>query len=300
MNIDGSEQRKLASGGCCFKWSPDGSQIAYISWKERELWVVRRDGSGLRKLASLPGFASAAEPTWSPDGKQIAFSRGWRGAMAIYVVNSDGSGLARLSTPRNGVGDDGPVWSPDGTRIVFERDGNYLEASVLVVMNTDGTGQHRLTPSVYGAAASWSPDGRRLAFQGIEGRGWDIWVVNADGSGLKNLTHTKAPWDSRPRWSPTSNVLVFESKTRSRNGVDVHSITVEGTRHRNLTHSPKFDGEPEWSPDGQTIVFSSNRGPEVKTWSNIYVMPAPGRQPTNLTNTTKYTANRFAQWSPGA
>ena len=96
------------------------------------------------------------------------------------------------------------------------------------------------------------------------------------GLRLKNLTHTKAPWDSRPRWSPTSNVLVFESKTRSRNGVDVHSITVEGTRHRNLTHSPKFDGEPEWSPDGQTIVFSSNRGPEVKTWSNIYVMPATG------------------------
>ena len=54
--------------------------------------------------------------------------------MAIYVVNSDGSGLARLSTPRNGVRGRRAVWSPGrDARIVFERDGNYLEASVLVV-----------------------------------------------------------------------------------------------------------------------------------------------------------------------
>src|ERR687895_2844660 len=77
------------------------------------LFVVRPDGSGLRRLTRRGG----AEPAWAPDGKRIAFARGRN----VYVMRADGSRLRRL-TRRGGVT---PVWSPDGKWLLFHRTGSY-------------------------------------------------------------------------------------------------------------------------------------------------------------------------------
>ena len=109
----------------------------------------------------------------------------------LYVVNADGSGLRRLTREPDGESTYRQlVWSPDGRTIYF---GRYL-------VSTDGSGARRL-PYIP-LTAVWSPDGRRIAFVRTQGTGpgpgpaasadSDIYVMNADGSGTRRLTHNAA------------------------------------------------------------------------------------------------------------
>ena len=120
-----------------------------------------------------------------------------------------GSGVEQL-TPDDGSDATAPDWSPDGTRIVYAVGQDFAD---LWVMDADGADQELL----YGTSASegapvWSPDGRKLAFTKIlrrdvrSGRPLesDIYVMNADGSGQRNLTRTPGggSHESVPVWSP--------------------------------------------------------------------------------------------------
>ena len=133
-------------------------------------------------------------------------------------MNADGSGQRRLT--RNGGRNVAPAWSPDGRRIVFERrfgrrqsNGVRVRRSVgyeVHVMNADGSGQQRLTPRGSDLRAGlddqrrpgWSPDGRRIAFVSKRDGNDEVYVMNADGSGQRNLTRTPR-WQVRVvAWSP--------------------------------------------------------------------------------------------------
>ena len=291
MNTDGSDQRRLTSG-CCFEWSPDGTKIAFYR-PSGALWVIDADGSNSRRLAK--GGAEGLnflEPglTWSPDGKQIAFvgPHTRLSDSAIYVVNPDGTGLARLSAPKNLAADSDPDWSPDGTQIVYSRDG-----STVIVMNADASAQRVLSRGeLEGWSPVWSPDGARIAFEGTERlRQFDLYVMQRDGSGRRNLTNTRSPNESDPRWSPDGRSVAFVSLRHP--DPDIHLIRADGTRHVNLARSPKYDAEPDWSPDGASIVFASTRDGN----RDIYVMTATGGNQTNLTNGpvgTRYSEPAFS------
>ena len=89
-------------------WSPDGAQIAFASNRagDLDIWVMRADGRGQRRLAGLRG-RDDDRPSYSPDGRRIAFSSlGPDGRSAVYVVRADGTGLRRL------VGGSSPAWRP--------------------------------------------------------------------------------------------------------------------------------------------------------------------------------------------
>lgn len=303
MNADGSNWKKLRRG-CCFKWSPDGSRIAFHGWQKGEwndrssdltLYVMNADGTGLRQLARHSWGTGLA---WSPNGRRIVFSggvggRGW-GTSVLYVVDADGSGLTQLTPLQADNRDVEPEWSPDGSRIAFARAG---EPQILTV-NSDGTDLRIFTPTTdHARNPTWSPDGTRIAFQAqvdpqSYGTMWDIVVMNSDGSAPQSLTKTNRTADERPRWSPDGRQIAFQSLP-SGSDSDVHSIRVDGKGHIDLTRSPKFDGHPDWSSDGKTILFTSTRDGS----SDIYVMTASGREPLNLTNGRNGERNRFPAWS---
>lgn len=99
----------------------------------------------------------------------------------------------------------------------------------------------------------WSPDGRLLAYVSTD-RGVDVYVVNADGSGRRNLSQHPAR-DGTPAWSPDSQRLAFVS---SRVGSEeIFIINVDGSGLDNLTEHPATDHYPAWSPDGRQLVFVS-------------------------------------------
>jgi TolB protein len=108
-------------------------------------------------------------------------------------MNADGSGQQAITS---GTGaDDNAAWSPSGKTIAFARKQNGKDA--VYVMNADGSNQRRL---IAGAQPTWSPDGQRIAFTST-GAAPDIYVVNVNGRGLRDLTRTRG-FDGDPAWAP--------------------------------------------------------------------------------------------------
>jgi TolB protein len=218
VNIDGSNPRNVSTPleetGLLWAaaWSPDG-RLAFHHTGTGEpvrTYVVNADGSGRRLLLERAGDHS---PAWSPDGSQIAFISDRDGAPRVHIMNADGTGVRRLSDlsgddmlahPWDIWTNDHSPWSPDGRSIAFT---NALDggASIYIVA-ADGGAPRRLTePQLNGSFNGWSRDGQRIAFTRMPAPGAsatrDVYVVNADGTGLKNLTASS--WnDSDALWLP--------------------------------------------------------------------------------------------------
>ena len=122
-------------------------------------------------------------------------------------MNADGSEQINLT---KGQGGRDPDWSPDGNQIVFSssRDGN----SEIYVMNADGTGQQNLTNTqgtdehLNNSPTNWSPDGSQVVSVSTRNDKYipEIYVINSDGSGLKNLANSPDLYLTSPAWCPVS------------------------------------------------------------------------------------------------
>jgi Tol biopolymer transport system component len=99
----------------------------------------------------------------------------------------------------------------------------------------------------------WSPDGARIVFQSdrVDGNR-EIYVMNADGSGLVRLTHNAAE-DQTPVWSPDGTRIAFQSDRDGNR--EIYVMDVDGSRQLNLTRHRAEDSHPKWSPDGRRIIF---------------------------------------------
>ena len=263
INADGSGRRRLTrspQNDSDPVWSPDGQKIAFVRVDRglADIYVVNADGSGLRRLAHaiaftpMPGGSGGgwrANPAWSPDGRRIAFVSNRRGNFDIFVVNvDDGIGLRKLSrSPRN---DYDPAWSPDGRAIAFQgrRDPppesergacplRRCERQEIYVVDSNGGGVRRLTRDWrFDGAPVWSPDGRKILFEHRHHP--DIWVMNADGSGRRNLTLSATqPFasDGAPAWSPEGRKILFVSNRGDGNWFEVYVMNADGSDKRKLT-----------------------------------------------------------------
>jgi len=181
-----------------------------------------------------------------------------------------------------------PALSPDGERIAFTQ-GLVYASLRLIVMNADGSDVVRVEqPNV--SDPSWAPDGSRLAFAKSSTQGditdSDIYLVDADGTGLVNLTGHLGTFDTGPAWSPDGERIVFASAG------DLFLIDVDGTHATRLTEDPEAHGDPAWSPDGAQIAFTCDRGGS----NEICVVNADG---TGLLQLTYDAAgSRDPVWSP--
>ena len=262
--------------------------------KGQEIWVIKSDGSGLRRLTESPSEDTRNQvPRWSPDGRQIAFSSTRHAPSPentdaeIYVMNRDGSGLRRVTYGPKGTNADAD-WSPDGKRFAFvsNRDGNLQ----VYVVDADGWNLRRLmtgqttTPSKNEFGPQWSPDGKRIAFlSNRDGEDNEIYILELETSIPTRLTDNNA-WDAHPAWSPDGQYLSFDS-TRDGNW-EIYVMRPDGSQVVRLTNHPRMDNAARWSSDGQRLAFNSTRDWDSDDLGNceIYVMNRDGSDVRRLTS----------------
>lgn len=130
-------------------------------------------------------------------------------------------------------------------------------ASDIYVANEDGTGQKNITADdiLDNQQPAWSPDGTKIAYMGTGFPSSGIWIMNADGSGKRQLTNPmNSVNDNSPSWSPDGTRIVFNGIRNQGSGLYV--VNVDGTQLKRLGSG----GSPAWSPDGSRIAFSNGSG----------------------------------------
>ena len=177
-------------------WSPDGNRLAF--WSNRdgnpEIYVVNRDGTGMRRLTNHPENDST--PTWSPTGNQIAFTSNRSGAPQIWVMNDDGSQPQQIT---HESWCDRPTWSvaPFNEIAYASRTGAGFDIKIFDFANrttsqvTDGIGSNE--------SPAFSPNGRHLAFTSTRAGKEQIFMIDRDGKNLKQITRNGM--NRYPSWS---------------------------------------------------------------------------------------------------
>jgi TolB protein len=258
-----------------------------------EIYTMNADGSSLSRLTN--NSADDIDPVWSPDTSKIAFESRRDGNSEVYVMNADGTGQVNL-TNRPGSGfagfDAEPAWSPDGTKIAFRtyRDGSPAQAEIYV-MNADGTNPTRLTNNAaVDGMPDWSPDGTKIAFWSLRSGNGEVWVANADGSGVATDLTNNSGQDQEPAWSPDGTKIAFTSERDGNRELFVMNADGTGQTQLTSTAAGRSHDSPRWSPDGTKIVFTSNRdGP-----SDLYAINPDGSGLVRIT--TNGAINGHVDW----
>lgn len=201
----------------------------------------------------------------------------------MYTMNPDGSSIVQVPIQLPPPLSD-PDVSPDGDRLAFRRDGLYsvrANGSDLRHLTTDGGAGH----------PGWSPDGQWLAFSSGRSGSYDLWVMDAFGNNLRQVTATPDVDEFLGGWSPDSSRLVYmREPPDGSQPSDVWSIKLDGTGAMQLTHDTADSFSPAWSPDGSQIVY-------VRAPGDLRVMNRDGSDDHSILN-LETVSFLEPDWSP--
>ena len=221
-----------------------------------EIYELKFPGNNLQQLTNSPGLD--IDPAWSPAGNNIAFASNREGAgFQIYGMGSDGSNQQRLGPVQPGDNSH-PSWSPDGQQLVFQskRDvnSNPLDDNfdLYLMATTDGNVKLLTPDGADDTAPSWSPKGDQIAFLSERSGQDEVYLINPDGSNLKQLTEL-AILKSSLSWSNNGQYILFEG------GGDIYAVNINTQEVTKLvSFKDSNEATPIWLAN-ETLIFSSDR-----------------------------------------
>ena len=194
------------------------------------------------------------------------------GLLAYTLTDGDPASLLAVFTP-------GATWTPQPTVTLTPGSSGGIEATSVV----ENTPRPAILPAPNGGA--------RLAFASNRLGNFDLYLLDIDGSNLRQLTDQEGP-DFDPAWSPDGVEIVYSSRASLRDDAEIWVMKADGSDKRQITENDADDIDPSWSPGGEWIAFSSNR----TGTHEIYLMRTDGSGVQQVTDTELDA--QTPRWSP--
>ncbi|MEQ8423373.1 MAG: hypothetical protein RIA63_01595, partial [Cyclobacteriaceae bacterium] len=302
-------------------WSPDNRNIAFVrrDGDASQVWILPLNGGEAYPLTKVKSGAS--QPNWSPDGKTILFTSsipahdingtpGWENERPGREFGDEPNWQGMKDAEKKDVKN-----SPDGsieeirawlaknaseknprvlTRLQFQAE-NDLEPErrfshlFTIPFNADATSTQITSGFQSFTQASWSPDGSKIICTSEQpnkepdaNRKSSIWIMNADGSGVKEFISFPEYPALGAQYSPDGKSLLFLTRSGQdflRGQFELAVVSATGGKHTILTNDFDRDvSSPNWSADGKTIYFTASADGDVP----LYSIPSKGGNPTIL------------------
>jgi TolB protein len=241
-----------------------------------QLCMVNADGSGFQQLTSLE--ANSYYPVFSPLGGSVVYASNQSGGVFdLFLFNFEGAKLMRLTDHKGNV--ISPSFSPDGTKILFANRASDGSTSLWII---DSTGEN--SDLLYAGpntivAVDWAPMGDRIAFSMAVDQpdAYEIFIMNADGSDIRQLTRGLPGIGGSLDWSPDGkSLLIYAGPAGNKN---IFLINVEAETAAQLTNGGN-NAASSFSPDGQWIAFNSLRNNDQ---ADIFIMRPDGSDVRQVT-----------------
>jgi TolB protein len=227
-------------------WSPDGKQLAYVSFEKQKAVVYVQDTSSgaRRELANFRGSNSA--PAWSPDGQTLALTLSREHGSQLYLMDRNGGNVRRLTTS-NAI-DTEPAFAPDGRSIYFVSDrggGPQIYRTPVgggSVERVTFGGNYNISPAI-------SPDGRTLAYISRQGGAFRLYTLDLSGGGAQPVALTDTSDDESPSFAPNGRLIIYASRAQGRDVL--MTTTLDGKIKARLVSTTADVREPVWGPFGR-------------------------------------------------
>lgn len=266
-----------------------------------DIYSIRADGSGLRKISRQPLGCIGA--SWSPDKKSIVMAiatkvttaKDWYYRYDLAIMKAQSGAVRKVPNAElTKVGVSNPAFSPSGKEIIFTGYSQH-HFFALYKIGVNGQGFHQFTHHGTESGGRFSPDGKHIVFSSTQISSTrtgqkNIFTINADGSNVKQITHRSGE-NCFPVFSPNGRRIVFYSRGKSGKGnFQIVAMNADGSAQKALTDSKLNCLYPKFSPDGNQIAFDvSSRHSE-----QISVMNADGSHQKQITSLNPYCS--FPDW----